>query len=243
MKKLFLLGAAALLMVSCQVVENIEIKEDGSGSIRYDIDASQMMQMAGDQVEQSLKGEMGEVHDTVIDFGSLAAMMKDSLDRMTPDEKQSFEVLKKMKLGMHMDPQKKELAIKMDMAFGSVSELRDMMELLKKSQELKNGSTPAVGGADYSKLSYSYDGRKFGRKVTITDKEAFAKAKDSLGGLMALFGSSNYTLKYHFPKKVKSVSDKNAMISDDRHTVTMPYGLSDYMGNPEAMSLEIILEK
>ncbi|UMY66952.1 MULTISPECIES: hypothetical protein [unclassified Flavobacterium] len=243
MKKGFLLLGVALLIVSCQVVENIDIKEDGSGSIRYDIDASQMMQMAGDQVEQSLKSEMGEVRDTVIDFSSLATMMKDSLAKMTVEEKQSFEVLKRLKLGMHMDPQKKELALKMDMAFGSVSELRDMMELLKKTQELKNGSTPTVGGGDYQELSYSYDGRKFGRKVTITNKDAFAKAKDSLGGVMALFGSSNYTLKYHFPKKVKSVSDKKAVISDDRRTVTMPYGLSEYMGNPEAMSLEIVLEK
>ena len=57
-----------------------------------------------------------------------------------------------------------------------------------------------------------------------------------------MFGSSTYKLNYHFPKPIKSVSNETAMFSADRKTVTIEYGFMDYIANPEALNLEVVLE-
>ena len=70
-----------------------------------------------------------------------------------------------------------------------------------------------------------------------------AAAKDTTGMTQMMFAGSNYTLKYHFPRKVKSVSHPGAMFSDDRKTVTVQYPFTEYLENPDKLNLEVVLEK
>ena len=54
--------------------------------------------------------------------------------------------------------------------------------------------------------------------------------------------AQSYTLKYHFPGKIKSVSNEKAVISSDKKTMTLEFQLSDCLQNPEMTNLEVVLE-
>ena len=66
--------------------------------------------------------------------------------------------------------------------------------------------------------------------------------KDSLGKSAMMFGGSKYKLNYHFPKKIKSVSNESALFSDDRKSVIIEFSFMDYITDPEKLNLKIILE-
>lgn len=244
MKKILFILAGALALTSCHIVEKVEMKEDGSGKMTIDIDASTLMQMAGDQAEQTLQSEMGVVRDTVIRFGDMLAAKKDSIATLSKDQQELYKSLENLEIGLRMDKEKKEFAFSMGIDFQSVSELQDMMQYFKKVQQMKKADSPmaGMGNSDFSEVSYTYDGKRFSKKVSITNKEEFRKATDSLAPMMALFGSSTYTIKYTFPKKVKKVSLTEATYSDDRKTVTIPFTFSQYMTDPERIGFDITFE-
>jgi hypothetical protein len=74
------------------------------------------------------------------------------------------------------------------------------------------------------------------------DKSFFQKMIDSLGEMTEMYASSTYKLNYHFPKPVKSVSNESALFSADRKMVTVSYSFMDYLLDPEALNLEVVLE-
>jgi len=136
--------------------------------------------------------------------------------------------------------------------FNSANELRDMFTALNAMSNLK-GKSPAnvndstnpfssMSNGGNSNLSYTFENGIFKRTVKVIDKELQQQIKDSLGQAAMMFANSKYKLNYHFPKKVKSVSNDKALFSADGKTVTIEYGLMDYMTNPEIMNLEIVLE-
>ena len=91
-------------------------------------------------------------------------------------------------------------------------------------------------------MQYEFDGNVFKRTAVVLDREAYEQLTDSLSQLEMMFGSSKYKLNYHFPKKIKSVSHEGALFSEDRKSVVIEYGFMEYLKNPEALNLEVILE-
>jgi hypothetical protein len=78
----------------------------------------------------------------------------------------------------------------------------------------------------------------------LLKKEIIETEVDSMKQMMNMFyESSTYTLKYHFPKKVKKVSNSTALYSEDRKTITIEFPLSDYMKEPEKLNFEVEFEK
>ena len=58
-----------------------------------------------------------------------------------------------------------------------------------------------------------------------------------------IYESSKYVIKYHFPKPVKKVSNKTALFSEDRKTITIEYSFNEYMDNPDKLNFEVEFEK
>ena len=54
--------------------------------------------------------------------------------------------------------------------------------------------------------------------------------------------SQPYILKYHFPRKIKSVSNANAIISKDQKSMELQFLITDCLANPESTNLEVVLE-
>ena len=66
---------------------------------------------------------------------------------------------------------------------------------------------------------------------------------DSVQAVELFMDETMYSVKYTFPKKIKSISIENAEISADGKTVTFQKPFVAYMKNPDELDVEIILEE
>jgi hypothetical protein len=248
-KKVFLLGLLFVLG-SCNFTENLYVNTDGTGDFSIEVDGSGIMAMAGDQIEEKMtESKNTTTIDSTFSFKELFELKKDSIATLSAEEQASLKKMENFVMHMKMDSDKNELFFSMKTPFKKVSELQDMMNGFKTLKNLKgnaeNSPTPnplEEGLNNNTKLSYSYDGKTFTRSAFV-DKEALATIeKDSLGMAKMIFASSKYTLKYHFPKAVKTVSNPDALFSSDRKTITIQYPFSDYMDSPEKMNIKVSFE-
>lgn len=236
--KLYTVLALLLLVftTSCNFTENITINPDGSGNMIMAMDGSALMALAGEEIAGETGGKRT---DTIMDFGALLKDKKDSITKMPEQEKRMLQALSNMKIKMLMDPETSEFKFDMISDFKKIDELQDMMKLINEARNMdKNGLGAAAGMMNNnSVVKYSYDGKKFIRKVELP--ETFQKLPDSLNAYMEMMGASEYVLKYKFPKKIKSVSDKKAVIGQDGKSLTLTYSFSDYLSDPKKMGLEV----
>ncbi len=245
-KKIALL-TLVLLFISCNFTENINVNPDGTGDFSIEVDGSGLMAMAGDKIGEKLSDSKDKKSiDSTFSFKELFEQKKDSIAKLSAKEQAYLKKMENFVMHMKMNAEKKELLFSMNTPFQNVSELQDMMSGIKTLNDLKAKSSkkempnPLGDGLNNnSQLNFSYNGKKFTR-TAIIDKEALKK--DSLGMAKMMFASSRYTLKYHFPKPVKSVSNPDALYSADRKTITIQYPFTDYMDNPEKMNLTIAFE-
>ncbi|MDO7174007.1 hypothetical protein [Mariniflexile sp. AS56] len=242
----FLVLLCLVVFTSCQFSENIYINADGSGKMEFSFDGSQLMQMAGDKISESQEKAM----DSTFSFKELFDTMRDSISNLSKEEQQKLKRLEAFNMHMVMDPKTSQMKFDMFTDFKKVSELQDMFKAMKSFGDIKgkeqaksaNNPFSSLGGDGSTELDYKYDGKTFKRTARIVDKEAYKQVTDSIGQMAMMFGSSKYKLNYHFPKRIKSVSNPTAMFSSDRKSFTIEFGFMDYITNPEALNLEVILE-
>ncbi len=248
--KKVLLITLVVLSTSCNFTENINVNNDGTGVFSVDIDGSGLMAMAGDKLGETMPESKNiKSIDSTFTFKQIFELKKDSIAKLSVEEQAALKKMENFVMHMKMNAEKKELFLSMNTPFKNVTELQDMMNGFKTMKDLKGSSgankTPnPMGDAldNNSKMSYTYNGKTFTRTAEL-DQEALNKiSKDSLGMTKMFFGSSKYTLKYHFPKAVKKVSNPDALFSADRKTITVEYPFLDYMEHPEKMNLSIDFE-
>ncbi|MFI0430517.1 hypothetical protein [Mariniflexile sp. HMF6888] len=235
-----------ITLFSCQFSENIYINADGSGKMEFSFDGSQLMQMAGDKIGENQEKAI----DSTFSFKELFDTMRDSISKLSEEEQQKIKSLEPFNMHMVMDPKTSKMTFDMFTDFKKVSELQDMFKAMKSFGDLKgnekasgeNNPFSSFGGDGTTELDYNYDGKIFKRTARIIDKEAYKQVTDSLGQMAMMFGSSTYKLNYHFPKPIKSVSNETAMFSSDRKSFTVEFDFMDYIANPEALNLEVVLE-
>jgi len=243
---LILIAVSSVFFTSCQITENIYLQEDGSGKIVYDIDASELMALAGDKM-----GEAGKENiDSTMTFKQLFEDRKDSIAKLTLEEQQRLMKFEDVSMHMQMNSAQKTFKISLLKDFKKTADLQDMMEAMKAMQSLdkkvddaNNPFGSMMKSGNNTDLKYAYDGKVFKRTMKVIDPKIQEQSKDTTGMVKMMFSTSKYTLKYHFSKKVKSVSNPNAVLSDDKKTVTIPYSLVEYMEQPEKMSFEVVLDK
>jgi hypothetical protein len=149
-----------------------------------------------------------------------------------------------------MDATQKTFKMSLLSDFKNVTKLQDMSEAMKAIQSLDKKTTDPsnplasmMDSGNNTDLKYAYDGKVFKRTLKIIDPKIQEQTKDTTGMMKMMFAGSKYTLKYHFPRKVKSVSNPDALFSDDRKTITIPYSLVEYLEQPDKMSFEAVLDK
>lgn len=240
-----LLAFSLLLMfftTSCNFTENITINDDGTGNISMDMDASQLMAMAGEELAK----EGDERIDSTFSFKDILATKKDSISKLPKEEQDRLKSLEKFSMKMLMDPQTQEFKFTLLSDFKKIDELSDLMEAFDKASPMSNKKKegmPDLGMDKYkTKSAYFYDGKKF-KKTVSRREEVPAVQNDSLDMIKAMLESATYTVNYKFPKRIKSVSNKTATLSADKKTVTVIYPFSDYLDKPKDMSIEVEFEK
>ena len=116
---------------------------------------------------------------------------------------------------------------------------KQMREYQKSDKE---ASDKFSNGAYISVLELDYDGKTFERK-SLSPKLDLNEMSDtgsiSTKDMMGMFG---YRMEYHFPKKVKSVDLKGAVISADGKTVTADVDYLEVVENPEKFNFKVKFE-
>ncbi|SHM85388.1 hypothetical protein [Flavobacterium chilense] len=237
-------------LTSCTFTENITVNDNGTGKFSVDMDGSSLMAMAGDQLGDQMGADAKKNIDTTFTFKQVFEEKKDSIAKLSPEAQKELKKLENFVVNTKMNGEKKEFLMTLSTDFKNVNELQDILQTASALQKLEgsggNASTPFAGGLgnNNSKLSYTYDGKKFTRKATIDKQKLAEKAKDSAADMSKMiFASSNYIVKYHFPKKIKKVSNPNALFSEDRKSITIQYPFTDYMENPDKLNFEVEFEK
>lgn len=248
MRKLIFLLLISFVITSCTFTENITINPDGTGEYVLDMDGSAIMAM---MPKDSLGRKNEKAIDSTFSFKQIFEEKKDSIAKLSKEEQEKLKKLENFNMRMKMNYVSNQFLFSMNTKFKSVAELQNVMDNLGELQKMNKGkkdmTTNPLGnsslfGNNSSKINYLYDGKKFSRKA-IVDKEVLKKLdNDSLKQYQTIFESSKYILKYHFPKPVKSVSNKTALFSEDRKTITIEHTFNEYMKEPEKLNFEVLFQ-
>lgn len=245
LKKIFLLVVLTVTMVSCQFSETMIINEDGTGRMSLTMDMSEMMAMmpANDSLDMKM--------DSVMSFKKLFEEKKDSIAKLPKAEQERLKMLENYQMRVLMDPEEQKMEYEIFTNFKSVEEANNLMEGMNASESM---SLSPMGTTSQSKekkeaqkqptaVKFTFEKNIFTRDAYIKDPKAFAKISDSLQAFESFMEDAMYTIKYTFPKKIKSVSIEDAKISNDGKTVTFQKPFFAYLKNPDELDVQIILEE
>lgn len=241
--ELFIVLITITTLTSCQFTERININEDGSGKYSLEMDMSAMMS-AMKQMGDSIKpNEEMKVLDTVILFKDILEEKKDSISQLSKEDQASLKAIEDLKIHMMVDEKKNKMVSDFIYDFKSISDLANIQEKISKAQSVKDGKKNDTPASD-SDVLYSYNGKKFIRKVikkkmSDEEKEAYKKSMEQSASFL---DGSSYKLEYHFPKTIKSTTYEGATFSADKKTMYIQADMKAITENPKLLNFEVILK-
>ncbi|MCI9843488.1 hypothetical protein [Flavobacterium pectinovorum] len=249
--KLYRLLVFCFLLVtlaSCTFTENIYINDNGTGKFSVDLEGSSMMEMAGAQLDEQIGANAKKYIDTSFTFKQLFEEKKDSIAKLSPEIQKELKKIENFVVHTEISTEKKVFLMTLSTDFKKVNELQDILKTISTLQKLEGrpSTNPLVSSfaENKSKLNYTYNGKKFTRKAVIDQQKVAEKVNDTAPDMSKMFFVlSNYVVKYHFPKKIKKVSNPNALFSEDRKSITIQYPFTDYMENPDKLNFDVEFEK
>lgn len=231
-----------ILLASCQITETLTINPDGSGDIIVEQlrEENSYMQLAGE-----MYGRENVFEDTTYVFKEYIKKYNETFLKYTPEEQKLFQKYTNVKVHLKKSSFDKEFKNIFSLRFNKVSHIPDLYKTEDYADDLQNNYA-LMSENHYYKIVYDFDGKIFKRSVLITNREELQKAKDGYKKYESQYGNlkltQTYTLKYHFPQKIKSVSNEKAFISSDKKSLTLAFLLSDCLRDPEITNLEVVLE-
>ncbi|MBW1656838.1 hypothetical protein [Flavobacterium quisquiliarum] len=240
--KYLLIVLILILASSCQITETITINSDGSGDIEIvqQREENSYMQLAGEEYSKE-----NVFQDTTYVFKDYIAKYKENFAKYKPEEQQLFQKYANVKAQIKRSSYEKEFRTAFALHFDKVSEIPDLFKTEDYTSDIQHNYA-LTAEEHYFRIGYEFDGKTFKRSVSIINTAELEKAKSQAENFEKKYGSSklvqSYLLKYHFPKKIKSVSNSKAVINSDKKSLTLEFKLSDCLRNPEMTNLEVILE-
>jgi len=241
MKKSILL-LLVFLNISCQVTETLHLNSDGSGIIEFEAlrDENSYMQIAREEYSKE-----NVFKDTTYIFGDYIKKHRETFSRTPLADQQVFLRYSEVKIHRKASSYEKEFRTVYTQNFKKSSDIVDFTKADHYLDDIKNNYALSAE-EHYYNVCYDYIGNRFHRIVTITDTlmhkkeyERLEKVKDKYKGYKLV---QNFALNYHFPRKIQSVSNPLAKISDDCKSMTIQFALSDCLQNPLITNLEVVLE-
>lgn len=235
--RLLVLGCMLLSLTSClDIIETFNIKEDGSGSYNVKTDMSgalSMLAMMGGGKESE---KMPARFDTSFSFKEIV----DTVSSLTAEEKAAVS---KVKASMHIDKDKGEMYMIMDMPFKDSKEYNLIQATISKLNE--NDKSPMdgvmkgvfggsmgdnpMGGAEEpgkkkgggpgvmpSNVETSITGNSISRKVKATDKTETKVATEDMPEELKEMFKVNYTTIINLPRQAKNVSGQGKLSEDKK---------------------------
>lgn len=240
--KFLVLLLLILFATSCQLSETIYIEADGSGTI----------QTNSLRDEQSyLKLVLGAYNNEEV-FQDTTFVVKDFIDkhsetfnRISETDKAVFRKYNNVQVHIKNSSYEKEFRTTISQKFEAVNGIVDLYKTTEYVSDIRNNYALSAE-EHYYKVNYFFDGKVFNRNIIITDAQELKKQIARIDTLKTKYGKldllQNYRLEYHFPRRIKSVSNPNASIEADHKSLILNFLLSDCLQKPESTNLEVILE-
>lgn len=247
MKLKFLFSSfLCVMLMSCHFNETLILNPDGSGSMNLEVNLDQMMELT-----QSMGGEENTIKtDTLIVVKDLLAQKKDSIAKLPKKDQENLKKMEMYKIHFQADSDKNKMRYNLLVDFKDVQELDEINNALSKLGSLApmaesdgfQNTSEDKSSNDLIGVRFSFANNTFKREGYIKDKIAHQQQMDSLKPMEGFFGTSLYTLKYSFPKKITKISNSDAEISSDKKSVRIEAGFLEYFENPKILDLEVELE-
>lgn len=241
MKRFFFLFLI-LINVSCQVTETIHLNSDGSGIIEVTNLREEHSYM---QIAKENYSKEDIYKDTTYVFGDYIKKHQETFSRTPVADQKVFLTYSNVKVHRKASSYEKEFRTTYTQNFQKASDIVDLSKTDHYIDDIKNNYALSAE-EHYYKVCYDYTGNRFNRTVTIIDTLEQKKEFDKIEEIKAKYKGyklvQNYVLNYHFPRKIQSVSNPFAKISDDRKSLSLQFLLSDCLQNPISTNLEVVLE-
>lgn len=241
MKRILLL-LLILLTASCQVTEILHINPDGTGTIEVSElrDENSYMQLAK---EEYAKEDF--YRDTTYVFKDYFSKYGETFARTSKEDQNVYLRYSDVNVHIKKSSSEKEFRTLISQQFKNATDIVDLYKAEDYADNIKNNYALSAE-EHYFKVSYSYVGNRFNRIVKITDSiflkrefDRIEKYKTYYKGLKLV---QSYVLDYHFPRKILSVSNPQAIISENQKSLSIEFLLTDCVQNPTITNLEVILE-
>lgn len=240
--KRYLFLLLVLLTVSCQVTETIHLNSDGSGSIEVAMLRDEHSYM---QIAQENYSKEDVYKDTTDVFGDYIKRYQETFSRTPLADQKVFLRYSEVKVHRKASSYDKEFRTTYTQNFRKASDIVDLSKTDHYLDDIKNNYALSAE-EHYYKVSYDYTGNRFNRTVTIIDTLEQKKEFDKIEELKTKYKGyklvQSYVLNYHFPRKIQSVSNPLAKISDDHKSLSIQFLLTDCLQNPVSTNLEVVLE-
>ncbi len=249
MKKLRLLPLlASLLLTGCfETTEEINLNEDGSGTLVTTNDLSTVIGLAK---QMGGGGDMDKLSEQKIDTSWSLGLQADSIPDLSKEER---DMLRKGTIYIKMNMKDDQFVTKTNFPFTDAGEIPAYNKLATKvmGNIMKNKAGGDLAGGmgntmpeissfdDYYKLDASKGELK---RSLNKDKYAGAQNDEYLKGLKEAAGMGlpvNTTYIITLPRPASKVEGKNAKLSEDKMKVTVKADIDDFFDNPESLEFKI----
>lgn len=239
--KIFFFLIIAILFASCQVTETLYLNKNGTGKIEIIQlrDEQSYMQLAGENYSKEEKFK-----DTTYVFKDFITKYSETFSKLTPAEKAVFQKFEDVNVHIKQSSYEKEFRTTITQNFNKIEDVPDLYKTGEYADDLEHNYALSAE-EHYYNISYTFDGSHFKRIVKITDLVELKKQQEKISASKARLKfkiNEPYILNYHFPRKIRSVSNPNAKISEDKKSLELQFLLSDCLQNPEITNLEVVLE-
>lgn len=231
-----------VFLSNCQVTETLHLNQDGSGNIQTEFlrDEQSYMQLIGEEYSKEEKFE-----DTTYIFKDFITKYSENYSKLPVVEQAIFQKYANVNVHIKKSSFEKEYRTKVSQTFNKISAVPDLYKTQEYADDLKHNYALSAE-EHYYNVSYAFDGTLFTRTVKITDPIEFKKQQDKIADLKTRAANYKlnqpYVLKYRFPRKIKSVSNANARISNDKKELELHFLITDCLVNPKSTDLEVLLE-
>ncbi|WP_194139061.1 hypothetical protein [Flavobacterium hungaricum] len=197
--------------------------------------------------------KINKVVDTSFTFKEVFAKIQDSISKlpnadkekmaMLEKEKEKLKILENFKVSIKINEEKQQFEYNMAFDFPSTMGAQKLatpaesLEALAAADKKRLGAFSAMPKPEEkSSASIFYDGKVFIKTVISSEKDKKVKKKkekkeksdDPFSKKMDdMLKECKYIAEYHFPKKIKTVSIKNAVIAADRKSFTVEVPLEN----------------
>ncbi len=251
------------MLTSCTMKEKMVINEDGSGQFSYGFDMSEIMKMGNAKPDST---KPNKVVDTSFVFKDILEKMPDSVKTsFSAVQKEQFKAIENFRVNLKVNDEQKVCYYNLVMDFKSVNEMQNMTsptktaEYLAKTDKRAGGASSNINAKDSSdfRSSFFYDGKTFTKKIfdknnkevkgkpvskkTKPKKEVIAE-DDFLKKMSEMMKQCKYSMEYSFPKKIKTISLKGAVISQDRKSFLLEVPVAEMDKNSDKLGFQIIFE-